>query len=132
MYEVIYDGDCHLCVTFTRLLEQFDRGRLFTYLPMQAVERLKSRGITPEDCEMGMILIDGERDGRRWQGSDAAEEIVRLLPTGEMFVLAYRALPGAKWLGERAYEQIRDNRYPWFGKREGTYHSVYPFGCQKK
>ncbi|MEG3436924.1 DCC1-like thiol-disulfide oxidoreductase family protein [Pannus brasiliensis CCIBt3594] len=129
MYHVIYDGNCNLCVTFTRLLEQFDRGEIFTYIPMQEVAILESFGITPKDCEMGMILIDGDNPARRWQGSDAAEEIIRLLPVGEMFVLAYRALPGAKWLGDRTYEQIRDNRYQWFGKRAETYRPAYPFGC---
>ncbi|MGK7924487.1 MAG: thiol-disulfide oxidoreductase DCC family protein [Spirulina sp.] len=128
-YHVIYDGDCHLCVTFTRILEQFDRGQLFNYIPMQDRETLELFNITARDCEMGMILIDREHSDRRWQGSDAAEEITRLLPMGEVFVNTYRAIPGMKWFGDLAYEQIRDNRYQWFGKRNATYHSSYPFGC---
>ena len=71
----------------------------------------------------------------RWQGSDAAEEIGRLLPMGEVFVQAYRALPGAKKGGDRAYEFIRDNRYQLFGKRDDTYTANYPVctddSCQK-
>jgi predicted DCC family thiol-disulfide oxidoreductase YuxK len=130
MYHVIYDGNCNLCVTFTRLLEQFDRGQVFDYIPMQDRVLLERFAITPEDCEMGMILIDGDNLGRRWQGSDAAEEIIRLLPMGEMFILAYRSLPCAKAIGARSYEQIRDNRYRWFGGREETYRPVYPFGCR--
>jgi predicted DCC family thiol-disulfide oxidoreductase YuxK len=66
---------------------------------------------------MGMILIDGNTPERRWQGSDAAEEIGRILPGGEVFVAAYRAMPGMKWMGDRVYEQVRDNRYTLFGKR---------------
>ncbi|MEA5470778.1 thiol-disulfide oxidoreductase DCC family protein [Spirulina sp. 06S082] len=121
-YHVIYDGNCNLCVTFTQLLEQFDRGQLFNYIPMQDRENLASFNITPQDCEMGMILIDRNTPKKRWQGSDAAEEITRLLPMGELFVNAYRAIPGMKWFGDRTYEQIRDNRYQWFGKRDSTYH----------
>ena len=49
---------------------------------------------------------------------------------GGAFIAAYRALPGVKWMGDRTYEQIRDNRYQWFGKRDSTYHSSYPFGCK--
>ncbi len=75
---------------------------------------------------MGMILVNANFPEQRWQGSDAAEEIGRLLPMGEVFVKAYRALPGMKWTGDRVYEQVRDNRYALFGKRESTYQPAYP------
>lgn len=129
-YHVIYDGNCNLCVTFTQLLEQFDRGNLFDYIPMQDEDAFSQFGITGDDCQMGMILIDGKDPEQRWQGSDAAEEIVRLLPLGDAFIAAYRAIPGMKWTGDRVYEQVRDNRYNLFGKRDSTYHSQYPFGCK--
>lgn len=128
-YHVIYDGKCNLCVTFTQLLEKFDRGQIFDYIPMQAESVLQQFGITSQDCQMGMILIDAEDPKRRWQGSDAAEAIAGLLPMGQAFVAAYRALPGVKWLGDLTYEQVRDNRYQLFGKRDSIYHSAYPVGC---
>ena len=128
-YYVIYDGNCNLCVTFTQLLEQFDQGNIFNYIPMQNEPTLAQFNITSQDCKMGMILIDATQPNRRWQGSNAAEEIANLLPLGKAFIAAYRALPGMKNIGDKAYEQIRDNRYQWFGKRESTYNSAYPFGC---
>ena len=128
-YHVIYDGNCNLCVTLVQVLENLDKGQLFDYIPMQDEERLKNFGVTPQNCEMGMILIDANSPQRRWQGSDAAEEIGRLLPVGDVFVSAYRAMPGMKWMGDRVYEQVRDNRYSWFGKRSNTYKSAYPVGC---
>ncbi len=128
-YYVIYDGNCNLCVTFTQLLEKFDRGHIFSYIPMQNEATLAKFGITSEDCKMGMILIDANQLDRRWQGSNAAEEIANLLPSGNIFISVYRALPGIKSIGDKAYEQIRDNRYDWFGKRKTTYNSTYPFGC---
>lgn len=111
---VIYDGTCNLCVNWVRLLVQIDPARQFAYLPMQD-PKLAQLGISPEDCQQGMILLGS--DQQRWQGSQAAEEIARRLPGGEMLVAAYRALPGLKGLGDRAYLQIRDNRYDWFGQR---------------
>ncbi|MBW4573965.1 MAG: DUF393 domain-containing protein [Aphanothece sp. CMT-3BRIN-NPC111] len=130
-YYAIYDGNCNLCVTLVQQLESLDKGQLFQYVPMQDQEALNRFGITPQDCEMGMILIDADTPERRWQGSDAAEEIGRLLPVSNVFVTAYRAIPGLKWAGDRAYEQLRDNRYTIFGKRSTTYESVYPVGgCQ--
>lgn len=128
-YCVIYDGNCNLCVTLVQLLEKLDQGQMFQYAPMQDQKILNHWGISPLDCELGMILIDAEVPQKRWQGSDAAEEIGRLLPVGNMFVATYRALPGVKWVGDRAYEQIRDNRYTIFGKRTSTYQSAYPVGC---
>ncbi len=129
-YIVIYDGNCNLCVTLVQVLESIDQGQLFEYIPMQDLETLDQFSVSAEDCEMGMILINTNTPESRWQGSDAAEEIGRLLPAGNVFVAAYRALPGAKWIGDRFYEQIRDNRYTIFGKRSTTYNSPYPVGCK--
>lgn len=131
-YHVIYDGNCNLCVTLVQLLENLDGGQQFQYIPMQNQGELNRFGITSQDCEMGMILIDNDAPEHRWQGSNAAEEIGRLLPVGNVFVAAYRAIPGWKWAGDRIYEQIRDNRYLLFGKRSTTYKSVYPVGCNIK
>ncbi|GFE68237.1 thiol-disulfide oxidoreductase DCC family protein [Chroococcus sp. FPU101] len=129
VYCVIYDGQCNLCVTFTQVLETFDQGNLFQYVPMQDEQTLKQFGITAEDCQMGIILIDSQHPDSRWQGSAAAEEIVRLLPMGALFLTAYRSLPGMKLLGDATYEQVRDHRYEWFGKRNAIYQSSYPMGC---
>ena len=109
MYYVIYDGNCNLCVNLVKILESLDRGERFLYTPMQDQNTLTQFGITADDCELGMILIDATDPTRCWQGSNAAEEIGRLLPVGSVFVDAYRALPGMKWLGDRVYERVRDN-----------------------
>jgi len=93
-YYVIYDGNCHLCVSLVQLLETLDQGKIFRYIPMQDEQAIAQWEITPQGCELGMILIDANEPQRRWQGSDAAEEIGRLLPVGSVFVDAYRALPG--------------------------------------
>ena len=128
-YYIIFDGNCNLCVNWVQVLENFDKGEIFQYTPMQNETILSRFGITAKDCQMGVILIDADAPERRWQGSDAAEEVARLLPIGNQVVEFYRALPGVKWIGDRFYEKIRDNRYNLFGKRDTTYQSAYPFGC---
>lgn len=125
MNYVIYDGDCNLCVGLVQLLERLDQGQQFCYAPMQDRATLERFGLTDADCERGMILIDGTDPTRHWQGSDAAEEIGRSLPLGAVFVAAYRAMPGVKWTGDRLYEQVRDHRYQWFGRRTDRYTSTY-------
>ncbi|VXD22222.1 conserved hypothetical protein [Planktothrix serta PCC 8927] len=128
-HHVIYDGNCNLCTTLVQLLEILDQGHQFNYIPMQDQQGLSRFAVTPSQCNLGMILIDGNQPENRWQGSDAAEEIGRLLPAGEIFVAAYRGLPGLKWVGDRIYEQVRDHRYLLFGKRSTPYQSVYPSCC---
>lgn len=126
MFCVIYDGNCNLCVSLVRLLETLDRGQRFRYVTMQDQETLATFGITPEDCEAGMILINLAHSEQRWQGSDAAEEIGRQIPMGHLFVQAYRALPGLKTTGDQVYEYVRDNRYSLFGERNQQYQSSFP------
>ena len=126
MYAVIYDGNCNLCVTLVQFLEKLDRGQKFSYVPMQDEATLSQFNVTEEDCEMGMMLIDLDRPERRWQGSNAVEEIGDLLPLGNLFVQAYRAMPGAKPAGDKTYEYVRDNRYDLFGERTETYLPTYP------
>lgn len=125
-YIVIYDGNCNLCTNLVQVLERLDQGDRFQYAPMQDQETLDRFSITAEDCERGMIVINLERPEQRWQGSDAAEKIGKLLPGGAAFVNTYQALPGLKWAGDRIYEQIRDHRYMLFGKRSEVYWSSYP------
>ena len=131
MYCVIYDSTCNLCVNLVRLLESLDQGAQFQYLPMQDSPTLARYGITPTDCEAGMILIDIDNPSQRWQGSTAAEEIGRLLPLGNPFVLAYRALPGAKQVGDQVYAFVRDRRYDLFGQRRDRYDSAFPLCNQQ-
>lgn len=131
-YYVIYDGNCNLCVTFVQQLEQIDRGKLFRYIPMQDRETLAKFGVTAADCQQGMMLITANAPNQRWQGSEAAEAIGKLLPGVDLAIDLYRWIPGLKWLGDRGYLQLRDNRYNWFGKRDRTYLSTYRFeGCQE-
>lgn len=69
-YCVIYDGNCNLCVTLVQLLESIDKGNLFQYVPMQEEQTLANWGITSQNCEQGMILININVPEQRWQGSD--------------------------------------------------------------
>ncbi|MGB3299790.1 MAG: DCC1-like thiol-disulfide oxidoreductase family protein [Phormidesmis sp.] len=130
MHAVIYDGNCNLCVNLVKLLEKLDRGERFRYVPMQDEATLAGFDLAAADCELGMLLIalndDGSATPQRWQGSDAAEEIGHLLPMGAIFVQAYRALPGLKPTGDKAYAFVRDNRYELFGQRESVYQPTYP------
>jgi len=130
MHCVIYDGNCNLCVNLVRLLAALDQGQRFQYVPMQDAPALARFGLTPADGQGGMIVIDLAQPQRRWQGSDAAEEIARLLPAGAPLIAAYRALPGLKAGGDQVYGYVRDNRYQLFGQRQQVYHTAFPFQAE--
>jgi predicted DCC family thiol-disulfide oxidoreductase YuxK len=101
-------------------LEQIDREKLFQYVPMQDQQTLAKFGVTEDDCQQGMMLINADDLTQRWQGSEAAEEIGKLLPGVNLAIDLYRWIPGLKWVGDQCYVQIRDNRYNWFGKHNRT------------
>jgi predicted DCC family thiol-disulfide oxidoreductase YuxK len=123
---VIYDGNCNLCSGLVQGLEQIDGGKRFCYAPMQDEATLRAYDVTPLDCEAGMWLISLSQPACRWQGSVAAEEIGRLLGWSSPLIDLYRRLPGFKAAGDRTYEQVRDHRYDWFGRRSQTYWSRFP------
>ena len=129
-YYVIYDGNCNLCVNLVKLLETLDQGQMFSYAPMQDLQTLSSLDLTTDDCQKGMILISRSQPQQKWQGSDAAEEIGRLLPAGKVFVDLYRNLPLMKDMGDNFYAFIRDHRYEIFGKRQDIYNSPFPIECE--
>jgi predicted DCC family thiol-disulfide oxidoreductase YuxK len=83
-YTVIYDGECNLCSNLVQVLEKLDQGRQFRYVPMQDQQTLEQWGISAAECELGMILISEADPQQRWRGSDAAEEIGRRLPAGDL------------------------------------------------
>ena len=66
-YKVIYDGNCHLCVTLVQLLENLDRGQNFEYISMQDLEELNRFGITVGDCEMAAPEEGHERQVVKWR-----------------------------------------------------------------
>jgi predicted DCC family thiol-disulfide oxidoreductase YuxK len=128
MYSVIYDGHCNLCVNLVRSLEALDRGQRFQYIPMQDRASLAVYGLTPADGQAGMIVLDQADPSQRWQGSAAAEAIVRLFPLAEGLVHGYQ-LSWLKPLGDQIYAYVRDRRYALFGQRHTLYRSAYP-DCQ--
>ncbi|MEN9216317.1 MAG: DCC1-like thiol-disulfide oxidoreductase family protein [Gloeomargarita sp. HHBFW_bins_162] len=120
-YLLIYDGLCNLCATCVQAVSNLDQGHLFTYLPMQDEAALAEWGITPDTCAQGMIVIDQTQPAHRWQGSEAVEQMARLIPGIAPLVDWYRGMTALKSLGDSCYAQIRDHRYEWFGQREQVY-----------
>ncbi|MDX1978523.1 MAG: DCC1-like thiol-disulfide oxidoreductase family protein [Pseudanabaenaceae cyanobacterium bins.68] len=129
-YLVIYDGKCNLCVNFVKALTHLDQGHTFRYLPMQDQVALAQWRVDSGSCAAGMILLELANPMNRWQGSAAAEQIGEILPIANLLLKAYRGLPGLKQWGDRAYAQIRDHRYQWFGERDLYVSELLPPACE--
>ena len=125
MYSIIYDGHCNLCVNLVRSLEALDGGLRFQYIPLQDGVALARYGLTPADGQAGMIVLNQADPSQRWQGSEAAEVIVQILPLADSLVKGYRG-SWLKPLGDQIYAYVRDHRYALFGQRQTLYRSAYP------
>ncbi|MDY7023399.1 MAG: DCC1-like thiol-disulfide oxidoreductase family protein [Cyanobacteriota bacterium] len=108
-YYLIHDPNCPTCGPFIQLLQSYDRGQLFTCISLENQERLAEFGLTLEECKQkGLILINTNNLSQRWYGSEAIEEVVNVLPMGQLLIATYRAMPGAKPIGDRVYVTLKD------------------------
>ena len=108
-YYLIHDPNCPTCGPFIQLLQSLDRGRLFICISLEDSERLRDFQLTAEDAKQkGLILIDADETFRRWYGSEAIEEIITVFPMGYLLISTYRAMPGAKPIGDRVYVTLKD------------------------
>ncbi len=94
---------------FIQLLQSYDRGQLFTCISLDNPEILRELGLTVEECKQkGLILINTNEPSKRWFGSEAIEKVVNVLPMGSFLIATYRAMPGAKPIGDHVYVTLKD------------------------
>ena len=108
-YTVLYDGGCPLCARWAFRLREWDREGALSFLP-STDPRVGDRfpEITPGALEASLHLVAS--DGRVWEGADAVEELLRILPQGKWLGGVFRlplARPLARWL----YRLVARNRY---------------------
>lgn len=116
-----------MCVTLVQALERWDQGGQFVYTPMQDARIFDHFALTPQNCTLGLFLVDLDQPEVRWQGAAAVEEIGRRL---HAWIDLYRALPGFQTVGEGLYGLVRDTRYALWGRRDQTYWSCYPWSTK--
>ena len=112
---IIFDGVCNLCNASVQFIINRDKKRVFKFLPLQSErtgEIFKQFNIDFENLDT-IILIKNKKVFVR---SDAALEIANALdyPWKIFYFLIF--IP--KFIRDRIYNIIANNRYDWFGKRE--------------
>jgi predicted DCC family thiol-disulfide oxidoreductase YuxK len=114
-YTVVYDGNCRVCSRIAGAIRQWDRNGEIEVVSSQTpgvMERFP--WIPPEAYAEALQMIGPGR--RTWQGGDAVEQIIRVLPKGKLVAWAYR-LPLVRVIADRFYRWFARNRYR-FGCRD--------------
>ena len=112
-YTVVYDGTCKVCNRLVNLLRRWDRGGTLELVPSQNTS-VYSRfpWIPPQAYAEAMQLVGP--GGQTWQGAQAIEQLLHLLPAGGLLSWAFKIpLVG----------RMIDRFYRWFAKNR------YRFGC---
>jgi len=108
---VIYDSGCDFCNHSVGLLRTWDSKRMLRFVPCKSEERQNEFPEVPlEACMEAMQVI--HPDGHRESGFDGMVSIMRRLGGWrKTLALAMSCLPGAKFVGRKAYGWIAKNRY---------------------
>jgi predicted DCC family thiol-disulfide oxidoreductase YuxK len=103
---VLYDADCGLCNWLLSGLLRWDRREAIRPMELQRSEAAKFLGgLTPSERMASWHLISPA--GERRSGGAALPALLRLLPGGEIFAVAFARFPG---LTDRAYRWVAEHR----------------------
>jgi predicted DCC family thiol-disulfide oxidoreductase YuxK len=106
---VLYDGDCRVCTRLAGVLRRWDHDERLGVLPSSSPgvhDRFPS--ITAQDYARALQLV--RRDGARWQGAAAIEQLLRVLPKGRLVSWVF-SIPGVRAIARRLYAWFARNRY---------------------
>jgi predicted DCC family thiol-disulfide oxidoreductase YuxK len=108
-YTVVYDGACKVCGRLVRLLTVWDKKRQLELIPFQNTTVLDRFPWIPSSAYAEAMQVIGP-GGQTWQGGDAVEKLLDILPFGGVFGWAF-SVPGFGGLFARFYKWFARNRY---------------------
>jgi predicted DCC family thiol-disulfide oxidoreductase YuxK len=108
-YSVIYDGDCKICQRLARRLAVWDRRGCFEIVPSQQPGVRARFPWIPAHAYMESLQLV-RSDGRTWQGAEAVERILTVVPRGRWISWIFR-VPFVRAIADRIYRWFARNRY---------------------
>lgn len=107
-WTIVYDGQCRVCIRSVNILRDWDRYARFELVAYQS-EGVMDRfpDITPQEFDASVQLIGP--DGGRWEGAEAVEKILSLLPRTRPLAWLFR-IPLVRPIARRAYHLFARNR----------------------
>lgn len=112
-YTVVYDGACKVCGRLVKLLNAWDTKDEIEVIPFQNTSVLDRFPWIPSEAYAEAMQLIGP-GGRTWQGGDAIEQLLKILPAGWTFGWAF-GIPG--------FGTLFGGFYRWFARNR------YKFGC---
>lgn len=108
-YTVVYDGQCKVCGRLVKLLTAWDQRKELEIIPFQNTSVLDRFPWIPAAAYGEAMQLVGP-GGRTWQGGDAIEKLLDILPYGGVFGWAF-SIPGFGKQFGRFYRWFARNRY---------------------
>jgi len=112
---ILFDGVCNLCNGAVTFIIKLDKNDTFRFGALQSdvgMELIDQHGIDTSKTD-SIILIE---NGKFYSKSSAALKIARYLSGGYPLLYGLMVLP--KFIRDRMYDVIANNRYRWFGKKQ--------------
>ena len=103
---LIYDGDCGFCKRIVDAMRKRAQGEV-DYAPFQQVG-FRFPEIPTSDFERAVQFIEKSRE--RSQGAEAVFRTLAAEGRLRWLLVFYLSLPGFKWVAERAYRVVAQNR----------------------
>lgn len=130
MADLIFDGRCGFCTRAVHLVRRLDRRGRIRVHAYQREGVLETFGLTEEQAAGAVWLLD---DGHLHSGAAAVSGTLDAALGTRLFLRLHR-LPGIRWLQDRVYTLIADNRYrlpgavPWCEEHPGDCMSAEEIG----
>jgi predicted DCC family thiol-disulfide oxidoreductase YuxK len=108
-YVVVYDGNCRVCTRLANVLRRWDRRGDMEVIPSQTPGLAELYPfISADDYRQALQMIGP--DSTRWQGAEAIDKILSLVPRGALLRWPLH-LPFAPRAADRFYKWFARNRY---------------------
>lgn len=108
-YTLVYDGTCRMCTRVAHVLERWDSRSEIEVVPSQAAGVMARFPWIPARAYDDAMQLIGP-DGATWQGADAVEKLLDVLPRGGWARWIFH-LPFARALADQLYRWVARNRY---------------------
>ncbi len=108
-YSLVYDGACRVCNRLVQLLHNWDRERQIEAIPSQNTSVYARFPWIPPEAYAEAVQLIGP-GGRTWQGADAVEQLLNILPRGNLIGWVFR-IPFMGRFIDRFYRWFARNRY---------------------
>jgi predicted DCC family thiol-disulfide oxidoreductase YuxK len=109
-YTLVFDGACRVCNRLVGVLRRWDRERQVEAVPSQNTSVHARFPWIPAGAYQESIQLVEIGSGRTWQGAEAIEQLLGMLPRGSLIGWIFR-IPYMGRVMDRFYRWFARNRY---------------------